>query len=369
MKVFKGKDYPFVYFFIGFCFGLCFPIGAMVLEFIIKTYPVKLGSILLAHNNNKLLFMIDTAPIFLGLFALLGGISKKKSYLLAKELQKILFVVEEENINLNQNAKFLLDESDKLNINMKLEESELFLLKNNYFSLKDNMVNIVENIKIQTTFIQEVSSNISKFLETINELNANIKNICEISGSFIKLTEKISDIGSLIKEISKKTNLLAINATIEAARVGEAGTGFTIIGKEIKILADNSQKSVEQIELISQDIQKNAKFLLDMTGEIKVLEEIKESSKNITNISFVLKKQEYAMKEIEKVLLNLGEKSIEIEKISLNQLEEEREIEKSVNSMAKTYKSTKNVGEKISEMSKNLSSLSNNLIKTLKNLK
>lgn len=66
------------YFLIGFLFGCCFPVGAYTFELLSRDLTLNIESIKLIHAENKLLFMIDSAPLFLGLFALIGGYSKQK---------------------------------------------------------------------------------------------------------------------------------------------------------------------------------------------------------------------------------------------------------------------------------------------------
>ena len=95
------------YFLIGFVFGCCFPIGAFAFEMVSGNQPLSVETILEIHQSNKLLFMIDSAPVFLGLFALLGGISKSRSLLLLKEIKGIsehLFDISEHLTLSSQNA-------------------------------------------------------------------------------------------------------------------------------------------------------------------------------------------------------------------------------------------------------------------------
>ena len=69
-------------------------------------------------------------------------------------------------------------------------------------------------------------------------------------------SKKIGDIINIITGISDQTNLLALNAAIEAARAGEHGKGFAIVADEVKKLAEQSNKSANDIKLLVEDIQK-----------------------------------------------------------------------------------------------------------------
>lgn len=92
-----------MYFFIGVIFGMMFPIGAFVFEIYMDKLSFSIESIKSIHSNNKLLFMIDSAPIFLGIFALIGGVSKVKSEIANEKNSKILSRIKETSSSLYDN--------------------------------------------------------------------------------------------------------------------------------------------------------------------------------------------------------------------------------------------------------------------------
>ena len=87
----------------------------------------------------------------------------------------------------------------------------------------------------------------------------------------IEDSHQIEQIGNLTGEIlniASKTNLLALNASIEAARAGEAGKGFAVVAEEIRVLADNSKQTANNIQQISEGVVAAVMTLADNAGEL-----------------------------------------------------------------------------------------------------
>ena len=92
-----------------------------------------------------------------------------------------------------------------------------------------------------------------KKAEAVNQ----VTELSEVLSQSVKDSEKVSQIGELtnvILDISKRTNLLALNASIEAARAGEAGKGFAVVASEISALAENSRQTASNIQGISGEV-------------------------------------------------------------------------------------------------------------------
>lgn len=72
---------------------------------------------------------------------------------------------------------------------------------------------------------------------------------------------------NLIHEISSSTNLLALNASIEAARAGEAGKGFAVVASEVGNLANSTQDSLKEVELVTERVQQNVREITNQVEE------------------------------------------------------------------------------------------------------
>lgn len=115
---------------------------------------------------------------------------------------------------------------------------------------------------------------IGKEIQSITELKQSIISSNEIIKELIDMSKKIKTFVITIVDMTKKTNLLALNAGIEAARAGEAGKSFSVVAEEIKNLAGNSNQSAEDITQILQDVQNRTDEVIEM---IKITEKIEEN--------------------------------------------------------------------------------------------
>jgi methyl-accepting chemotaxis protein len=109
-----------------------------------------------------------------------------------------------------------------------------------------------------------LSKGMSSISETVADVVAEMQNLDQAS-------RQIGEILGLIEEIADQTNLLALNAAIEAARAGEHGRGFAVVADEVRKLAENSASSTKQIGKLVSDIQRRTGAVLDRSARANTL--------------------------------------------------------------------------------------------------
>ena len=105
---------------------------------------------------------------------------------------------------------------------------------------------------------------------TLKEMATLTKNVAAIQTQILRLseqTDRIGNISSLVSDLANQTNMLAINAAVEAVRAGESGKGFAVVAKEIRKLADQSKESASKINALVADIQKAIRSTATVTDD------------------------------------------------------------------------------------------------------
>ena len=287
----------------------------------------KINETLKKYSESKYDFKIDDDGIYGDLGSLTSGIK-----LVGNNTSEILAMIMNTGNSLNENTKTLSEASKNLSDSSNSQASSL---EETAAALEQ----ITDNIQSNT----QASMRMSKLAKNVTNSAKKGETLAnQTASSMDEINQKVKSINEAIEvidQIAFQTNILSLNAAVEASTAGEAGKGFAVVAQEVRNLANRSAEAAKDIKNLVEDANHKTTEGKKISGDM--IEGYKELNTNISDTTVTIEEVSTASKEQEKGIIQIND---------------------AVNTLDQATQKNAQVANEISSMSDKIETMSNSLV-------
>ncbi|XNT13202.1 methyl-accepting chemotaxis protein [Vibrio cyclitrophicus] len=276
---------------------------------------------------------------------------------LADNLHNILVKLNDASDDLTKTASVNQKTSSETQAQLNSQREQTATVATAMTEMSHSVQEVANSAQSSLTMVQQVESAsesgrqiMNTNISTINQLESRLTESVSAVGELQQMSSQIGSILDVIRGIAEQTNLLALNAAIEAARAGEQGRGFAVVADEVRVLAQKTTQSTSEIETMISNLQSSSKTASNVIESCMSDMDMSVEQASSANS---------AMEEIQALILEISHMSTHISQAAAEQSETSGDIARNIEDINHIADASYQAMSSIAEASQNLTVLAN----------
>ena len=274
---------------------------------------------------------------------------------LADNLHNILVKLNDASDDLTKTASVNQKTSSETQAQLNNQREQTATVATAMTEMSHSVQEVANSAQSSLTMVQQVETAsesgrqiMNTNISTINQLETRLTESVSAVGELQQMSSQIGSILDVIRGIAEQTNLLALNAAIEAARAGEQGRGFAVVADEVRVLAQKTTQSTAEIETMISNLQSSSKTASNVIKSC--MSDMDMSVQQASNANS-------AMEEIQALILEISNMSTHISQAAAEQSETSSDIARNIEDINHIADASYQAMSSIAEASQNLTIL------------